>query len=1485
MITQGGTASYTITVQSLNGFNSGVSLTALNLPGNQVLPGTGFSPQTLTPPANGSTSATFSFISNTSTPTGTFTITIQGQGAGLTRSTTVSLTVNPAAAPDFSVNAAPSSRTINQGDTTTYTITVTSVSGFIGSVSLAALNLPGNVVLAGTGFSPQTVSVPSGGSATSTFTYVSNTTVPIGTSTVTMQGQGGALTRGATVTLTVNSAGPPDFSVSANVVSRAIVQGDSSTFTLTVQSLNGFNTAVSFFALNLPPGYVAQGTGWSPLSATPLANGTTSSTLTIVTSGSTQPGVFTITLRGTAGGVSRDATVTLTINAPAQTDAATFVSETVGDTTRMDLGQAFTKSWTVHNSGTTTWNSNYKLRWVGGATLSNHVDVIVNGSVTPGTNYTFSIPMTAPSTAGTFREDWKLTNANGATVQVSGSNTIWVSINVSAITDGATFVTETISDDTVVTPGQNFTKSWTIRNSGTTTWNSGYRLRWISSTGASLSTHNDVLINGAVPPGSTYTFSVSMVAPTSAGNFREDWQFASPNGATIQVGTFYTIWVSISVTGGVPQSQCGTAEQMRARIQQQLQANNYVVPYQPGQSDIEGLLGLDLPAYDELYFSALRFRGLVQTTLLLSGKFIDQGNLDAACKYLRRAARIFNQRTQLEGAAALVWDTRVSGAQEVAKAVFDESCSIEASLLSVYLELGVTASTGVNELCTFADFAVDKSIYGEDQAFQNLASNIRRDVITTVLHIKLDELGGDTIAQWISKGGFTYNTSDSLVKNLLSKALQKTETTVAIKQALTALGSATINERVDYYTNKLISSYLDGLSGGSQSNNSPRLNDGSQHAMVSAPSTSVQLESSPGPQILSTNPTRSAVLVSTSLTTINVNFSELIQAGTLSITMTDTSGNSIPLQSVTVQNNSLTASIVGQLTLRGVYTVSVGAGAIQDAAGLSNDAYQWTFSTSLPPLSVGSNVQVANTGGLGISLRSTPAYLADGSNIIGVLPEGTRLKIIGGPQQSGGYTWWNVAGSQVGWSAVGDWLIPNDGAGLRIGAQVTVNNTGGLGLPLRDEPGLSGTITKTLAEGTSMRILSGPYLVDGFVWWNISGDAGGGFSAVAYWLFPDISSTSNGIGNLTVASSAPNSGTSMIVSPNDINGAANGTTQFTRVYNNGSTVNLTASATASGGSFVKWQRDSADWSFSQSTTVTVDANHTMTAVYAAPTTIQVVIQTNPDGRSIMVDGATYSTKQTFSWVPASSHTIGVSSPLSGGTGTQYVWNGWSDNGAIAHAVAPTSNTTYTANIVTQYALTIAAGTGGSISPATNWFNSGQAVSISAVPNVNFAFTNWTGVGPGSFTGTNNPATVTMNGPITETANFVQAQFQLVLDQSSPSLNQAAALDSVLLVRDPFPVVNGTNLFSRGTDRNTRVMLFVNNLQLGPGENSSSVVVNLKDGNNQSFDVAAEDFETVPGFDFSQLVFRLPDNLAVGACTIQIKAHGQVSNAGIITIRN
>jgi len=128
-------------------------------------------------------------------------------------------------------------------------------------------------------------------------------------------------------------------------------------------------------------------------------------------------------------------------------------------------------------------------------------------------------------------------------------------------------------------------------------------------------------------------------------------------------------------------------------------------------------------------------------------------------------------------------------------------------------------------------------------------------------------------------------------------------------------------------------------------------------------------------------------------------------------------------------------------------------------------------------------------------------------------------------------------------------------------------------------------------------------------------------------------------------------------------------------------------------------------------------------------------------------------------------------------------------------------------------------------------------------------------------------------------------FQLALETFGPAPNQAVAMDAILMFRDPFPVTNSVNVLNTTSDKNTRVMVFLSNFQLAPGETASSVVMNLVDRIGQSFDIPAEDVRFAPNSSFTQVTFRLPSNLAIGTCTVLVKAHGQSSNAGTFRIRS
>jgi len=168
--------------------------------------------------------------------------------------------------------------------------------------------------------------------------------------------------------------------------------------------------------------------------------------------------------------------------------------------------------------------------------------------------------------------------------------------------------------------------------------------------------------------------------------------------------------------------------------------------------------------------------------------------------------------------------------------------------------------------------------------------------------------------------------------------------------------------------------------------------------------------------------------------------------------------------------------------------------------------------------------------------------------------------------------------------------------------------------------------------------------------------------------------------------------------------------------------------------------------------------------------VSVTVQPNPlSGPSYSVDGSLWYGATPFSWNAGSSHSISTTTPQYIGypvTTARLVWSSWSDGGAISHTIAPTIGTTYTATFTTQYFLQMAASAGGTVSPSSDWYNSGMAVPISATPTNGYKFTGWTGSGSGSYSGNNNPASVTMNESITEIPNFTLIPVPII---SNPKL--------------------------------------------------------------------------------------------------------------------
>ena len=118
--------------------------------------------------------------------------------------------------------------------------------------------------------------------------------------------------------------------------------------------------------------------------------------------------------------------------------------------------------------------------------------------------------------------------------------------------DKAQFVSDvTIPDGTDMSPGQKFTKTWSLKNVGTCAWAKGtYQIFFYS--GEQMGAPASLAFAEDVPVGRTANFTVEMTAPSTAGRFRGNWMFKNANGQIFGIGAQANKpwWVEIDVTGG-----------------------------------------------------------------------------------------------------------------------------------------------------------------------------------------------------------------------------------------------------------------------------------------------------------------------------------------------------------------------------------------------------------------------------------------------------------------------------------------------------------------------------------------------------------------------------------------------------------------------------------------------------------------------------------------------------------------------------------------------------------------------------------------------------------------------------------------------------------------------------------------------------------------------------------------------------------------------
>ncbi len=92
----------------------------------------------------------------------------------------------------------------------------------------------------------------------------------------------------------------------------------------------------------------------------------------------------------------------------------------------------------------------------------------------------------------------------------------------------------TVPDDTVMAPGQAFTKIWRLENAGECTWTREYAVTFFS--GEQMSAPASVPLRGDVLPGQSVDIAVDMVAPTKPGKYQSNWKLRNASNVLFGIG-------------------------------------------------------------------------------------------------------------------------------------------------------------------------------------------------------------------------------------------------------------------------------------------------------------------------------------------------------------------------------------------------------------------------------------------------------------------------------------------------------------------------------------------------------------------------------------------------------------------------------------------------------------------------------------------------------------------------------------------------------------------------------------------------------------------------------------------------------------------------------------------------------------------------------------------------------------------------------------
>jgi hypothetical protein len=246
------------------------------------------------------------------------------------------------------VSASPATLSVPQGGTGTTTVTLTRGGGFTGVVTVSASGLPAGATAT---VDPAQLS---GSNLTATVTMTIASTVPIGTYTVTVTAAGSGVQQ-ATASYQLTVTAPPAFAMVVSPTTLTIPAGGTGSGNVQINRTNS-SAAIALVLLTPPAGITAT------FDPTPAPANT--SAMTVSVAANVAPGNYPITIQGTSAGISpRSALVTITVvPAPPSGNNVTYYFCHVDDVPAFFAYQDGAGAWQpvagTGSGGTTTYSFN-----------------------------------------------------------------------------------------------------------------------------------------------------------------------------------------------------------------------------------------------------------------------------------------------------------------------------------------------------------------------------------------------------------------------------------------------------------------------------------------------------------------------------------------------------------------------------------------------------------------------------------------------------------------------------------------------------------------------------------------------------------------------------------------------------------------------------------------------------------------------------------------------------------------------------------------------------------------------------------------------------------------------------------------------------------------------------------------------------------------------------------------------------------------------